>query len=63
MKVSELRELNPDELLQRAKSLKKELFDLRMEKAGGKLPKPHRVFQARRDLARILTLLKQKGES
>lgn len=63
MKAAELRELNSDELLQRAKTLKKERFDLRMEKAGGKLAKPHRLFQARRDLARILTLLKQKEAS
>lgn len=63
MKVSELRELNPDELLQRANTLKRELFDLRMEKEGGKTAKPHRLSQARRDLARVLTLLGQKREA
>ncbi len=57
MKTAELRELNQDELLQKLQALKNELFDLRRERAAGKLTKPHRFQQARRDVARILTVL------
>ena len=60
MKTAELKELNEDELVQKLNGFKKELLDLRMEKAGGKLSKPHRIRQARRDSARILTLLNQR---
>ncbi len=59
MKVSELRELSPEELGQRLKGIKRELFDLRMQKAGGKLSTPHKIKQIRRDAARILTLIQE----
>lgn len=60
MKVAELKELNEDELRQRLASFKRELFDLRMERAGGKLAKPHRMQLLRRDAARVMTLLREK---
>jgi large subunit ribosomal protein L29 len=60
MKAQELRELNTEELRQRLQALKKELFDLRMEKAVGKLSKPHRFQLLRRDVARILTILRER---
>lgn len=59
MKISEVRELNAEELAQRLGVLKRELFDLRMDRAAGKLAKPHRIHQIRRDVARIMTVLKQ----
>ncbi len=59
MKTSELRPLSPDELTQKLVGLKRELFDLRMQAGAGKLDKPHRVRLIRRDVARVLTLLKQ----
>ncbi|MBI3322353.1 MAG: 50S ribosomal protein L29 [Candidatus Omnitrophica bacterium] len=60
MKVSELKELNEDELRNKLAGFKKELFDLRMDRAAGKLAKPHRMQLLRRDSARALTLLRQK---
>lgn len=62
MKISEMRELNAEELAQRLDGLKRELFDLRMDRAAGKLDKPHRLHQVRRDAARMVTILKQKEE-
>lgn len=62
MKISEMRELNAEELVQRLDGLKRELFDLRMDRAAGKLDKPHRLHQVRRDVARMVTILKQKEE-
>jgi len=60
MKSSELRELNVDELTQKLEGLKRGLLDLRMQRAGGKLAKPHQIHLARKDVARILTLINEK---
>lgn len=62
MKTAEMKELNGDELRQKLAVFKRELFDLRMERAGGKLTKPHRMQLLRRDAARVLTLLKEKSK-
>ena len=59
MKISEVRELGAEELTQRLGVFKRELFDLRMDRAAGKLAKPHRIQQIRRDVARVMTVLKQ----
>ena len=60
LKISELRELTYEELNQKHSALKKELFDLRMQAAVGKLDKPHQLRLVRRDVARLSTLLKEK---
>ena len=59
-KKEDLKELNAEDLAQKLHSLKLELFDLRMQRAEGKLTQPHRIKQVRRDVARVLTLLKEK---
>ena len=58
-KPNELRELNVDELQDKFAAGKKELFDLRMAAAAGKLEKTHRLLIVRRDVARLATLLKE----
>ena len=60
LKISELRELTYEELSQKHSALKKDLFDLRMQAAVGKLDKPHQLRLVRRDVARLTTLLKEK---
>ena len=60
MKISEMKELNEDELKQKLGTFKRELFDLRMDRAGGKLAKPHRMRQLRQDAARVMTLLGER---
>jgi large subunit ribosomal protein L29 len=60
MEASELRELTPDELLRRLEDVQKELLTLRLRVAG-QLPNTARARALRRDLARIKTLLGQKG--
>lgn len=59
MKTQQWRDLTPEEIEDRVKALKKELFDLRMQRAAGKLTKPHQMRRVRRDAARGLTILKQ----
>jgi large subunit ribosomal protein L29 len=59
-KKEDLKELNAEDLAQKLHGLKLALFDLRMQRAEGKLTQPHRIKQVRRDVARVLTLLKEK---
>ena len=63
MKISELENLTPEELTQKGNQLKRELFDLRMQAASGKLDKPHHIHLVRKDVARIQTLLNRKEVS
>ena len=62
MKNAELKSLGREELSQKLAGLKKELFDLRMAAAAGKLEKSHRLNLAKKDVARVSTLLKELGE-
>ncbi len=59
-RVAELRELPDDELLSRLEALKEELFNLRFQFATGQLDNPMRIKVVRHDVARILTLLRQR---
>lgn len=60
MKASEIRELDRDELQRRLGSLREELFNLRFQLATGQLENTSRVRQVRKDIARILTILREK---
>ena len=60
MNLAELRELNQEELRQQLNQLRRELFDLRGARAAGKLDKPHRLQSARRQIARIETMVREK---
>ncbi len=61
MKASECRKKTEEELKQELMALRKEQFSLRMQKKMGQLPKTHLVKKARRDIALIKTILKEKG--
>lgn len=60
MKASELRGKSVDELKGQLVDLKKELFNLRFQKATGELQNTARFRQVRRDVARVKTLLTEK---
>ena len=60
MKMSELRELGREDLLERLKKLEKELLDLRIQAAQGKMTTPSKKRQIKKDVARIKTLLKER---
>lgn len=62
MKTTELRNLSKEELLQKEKNLKEELFKLNMQRYGGRVEKPHMFFLIKRDIARIQTILNEKKE-
>jgi large subunit ribosomal protein L29 len=58
MARSKLDELSPDELLSRLAEAKDDLFKLRFQHATGQLTNYKRVGQLRRDVARIMTRLR-----
>lgn len=60
MKIKELKDLSSDELIQKEKSLKQELFNLSFQRKHGLVEKPGLFRTLRRDIARILTLLKER---
>ena len=60
MKAAELRDLGPDELGIKERDLTDQLFRLRIQKSMGQLEAPAKVRSVRRDLARVLTMLRQK---
>src|SRR4026208_1209363 len=59
-RTAELRELPDEELLERLESFKEELFNLRVQSATGQLDTPMRIKDVRHDVARILTLLRER---
>ncbi|MCK5178386.1 MAG: 50S ribosomal protein L29 [Candidatus Omnitrophica bacterium] len=57
MKPGKLRELSSEELVQKEKVFKKELFDLNFQRKMGNVEKPNRFRMVKRDIARIFTIL------
>ena len=62
MKISEIRESKTAELYAELDSIRRHLFDLRAQRVTEKLENPHQLTAARRDVARILTVLRERGE-
>jgi len=62
MKIQELRNLSKEELLQKEKTLKEELYKLNLQRYGGRVEKPHMFSLIKRDIARIKTILNSKEE-
>ena len=61
MKVEELRNKNIDELTKELLALLREQFNLRVQKGMGQSPKTHLFKKVRLNIARIKTILKEKG--
>jgi large subunit ribosomal protein L29 len=60
MEATKWREMQSDELEQKVKELTEELFNLRLQLAMGVAKNPARVGQARRDLARAKTVIRER---
>lgn len=61
MKIKEIQELTPKELLSRKRELKEEMFNLRIQQQSSQLERPHLIRVARRNVARIETVLSRKA--
>jgi len=60
MKAVELRELTPDELMQRESELKRKLFNLRFQRASGELDNSAELLKTRKDIARVMTIITER---
>ena len=60
MKIKELSNLTEDDLITKEKQLKKDLFDMESHRQMGRVEKPASFRNLRRDIARILTVLKER---
>ena len=58
--VQELNGLTTEQLLNREKELKEQLFNLRFQLATGQLENTASLKQVRKDIARVKTVLRQQ---
>jgi large subunit ribosomal protein L29 len=58
--ATELRELGPDELAAKLAEAKEELFNLRFQNVTGQLDNGNRLREVRHDIARVLTVMRQR---
>lgn len=61
MNAADLRDKTPDELREQLAALKKESFNLRFQQATGQLENTAAFRKARRDAARVKTVLNEKA--
>jgi large subunit ribosomal protein L29 len=59
MKAGEIREMNLDEMQRKVSDLREELFNLRFQHGIAQLENPQRMKQAKRDIARLKTIIKE----
>lgn len=60
MKASELRQMTSAELTSKLKELKSELLNLRFQNVINQLDNPHKIEATKRDIARVMTVLREK---
>jgi large subunit ribosomal protein L29 len=63
VKVSEIRELSTEELMNELDRLRRHLFDLRSQAVTEKLEDPTQLGKTKRDIARVFTVLRERGET
>jgi large subunit ribosomal protein L29 len=63
MKAKELRDMEDSELLKRVGELRREVFGLRFSNATGELDDTAGLARSRRDLARALTVTRERATS
>ena len=61
MKASEAHNLKDDELVERLRQAREEQFGLRLQHATGELENTARLTGLRQDVARLLTVAKERG--
>jgi large subunit ribosomal protein L29 len=60
VKIKEIRDLGTDELRQKNKELVEELFKLRLRHTSGQLESPAMMRSVRKNIARIMTVIKER---
>jgi large subunit ribosomal protein L29 len=60
VKTEKIRELTPAEIGVKEKELREQLFRLRLQKSIGQIDNPGKIKDARREIARLQTVLREK---
>ena len=60
-KAAQLREKTHDDLLRQEETLREQIFKLRFQKATGQIENPQKIWLVRKELARVLTVLREKS--
>ena len=63
MKAKELMEMTSEQLEAKLADLKRELFNLRFQHAINQLDNPHKIGDVKKDIARVMTVLREKKEA
>jgi large subunit ribosomal protein L29 len=63
VKPEKVRELSLTDLKGRQKELQEQLFRLRLQQSIGQLDSGLKIRQTRREIARVLTILREKSQS
>jgi large subunit ribosomal protein L29 len=63
MTTTELRDKSIDELNNRERELREQLFKLRFQRATGRMENPMKIREVRREIARIKTLLGERSRA
>ena len=61
MRAEEMRKMDAEQLNAKLKELKGELFNLRFQHAINQLDNPHRINDVKHDIARVMTVLREKN--
>jgi large subunit ribosomal protein L29 len=61
MKSKEIRNMDDEQLVEKVVEFREELFNLRFRNSTGELENTARMGEARRSLARTLTLVRERG--
>lgn len=61
MEAKELREISAEDLAQKQTSLREEMGHLKLQRATGRLENPMKLRQVKKDLARVLTILRERA--
>ncbi len=60
MEAKQIREMSSDELAQKRKEIKEEIFHLKLRRATSRLENTMKLRQTKRDLARLETVFKER---
>ena len=63
MKAEEIRSMSAEQLNDKLKELKGELFNLRFQHAINQLDNPHKITEVKHDIARVMTVLREKKDA
>jgi large subunit ribosomal protein L29 len=61
LKASQLRDKSVDELRGQENDLREQIFKLRFQKATGQAENPQKIAVVKKELARVLTVLREKS--